>query len=101
MDVLPLDQATLETFAPHVGESFSGVLAGVQIELTLVEATELAGGHPDRTREPFSLLFQTGALGHVRQGLLQLSHPILGNQEIFVVAVKGDEKWMYFEAIFN
>lgn len=98
-----LDQLQSNDFAPHLHQTFTVRLEGIEpIELELDLVTERGRGfHPEK-RQPFSLQF----LGPVSsQYLLQhtyrLEHPEMGVLDLFLVPLGQEAGRMRYEAIFG
>ena len=97
-----------ETFAPHVGEAFTARLqSGETFELVLTDCNETQQGDPDELRErigrvPFSLLFHSADRDRFApQQIVSLTHPELGELELFLVPLGPDERGMRYEAVVN
>lgn len=97
-----LETFTLQTFVPLLGSAFSltspsdGLIA-----LELAEARS-AGSSPDETgREPFSLTLAGPGEPLLGQGTYPLSHPALGEFDLFIVPVERDADGMRYEAVFT
>jgi len=92
-----VEPLTLDTFAPHVGSSFVADGAGCALEL--IEATALpASGH--EPRPPFSLVFNGPPDPLLPQASYALTHPTLGELEIFIVPIARDADAVRYEAVF-
>jgi hypothetical protein len=96
-----LDQLKLEDFAPLQGQDLR-LGDGVNfIELELVEARALKSPSP-RAEPAFALILrQNGTRQHFGQGLYRVTHPSLGDLDLFVVPVGPDDKGMCYEVTFN
>ena len=97
-----------ETFAPHVGETFTVRLqSGETFDLVLTDCSEAPHGDPDELRErigrvPFSLLFHAADRDRFApQQIMSLTHPELGELELFLVPLGPDERGMRYEAVVN
>ena len=92
---MSLETLTCEDFAPHVGTDFtlSGTEESAPIEFTLIGATSLGDRpYPGQIRAPFRLIFRVAAEDIYAQGIYRLSHPAVGEHDIFLVpAAKTDE----------
>jgi len=101
-----LDQFTLDTFSPLLGQTFSLIADGANaLPLELVEATDLqsSGRAPaahDR-RAPFSLVFRGPSTPVAPQRIYPLEHPSIGHVELFLVPIGPDGQGMRYEAIFT
>jgi hypothetical protein len=91
------------TFNPHVRSEFKVVEAPepeLHVELTEVRAL----GHQPRAPrpDPFALTFSGPSDRALRQQTHRLSHPVLGELEIFLVPIGPDaDGRLMYEAVFN
>jgi hypothetical protein len=99
-DVAGLEDLTIESFAPRVGERF--VLENEQnrlrIEFELVECESRGQGFQ---REAFSLMFLGPADPVLAQQIYRLRNPELGALEIFLVPVGSGASGTRYEATFT
>lgn len=99
---IPLQELTVESFAPHVGTSFSTHLAaGDILRLELTHA--LAVGpppHPD-SRQQFALHFRSPGPRILQQAIYRLEHPAFEALEIFLVPIGRDGASILYEAVFT
>ena len=102
------DQLVSDVFAPHVGETFEVRLqSGEAFDVVLTECEEATYGDPDDLRErlgrvPFSLVFRSSDRErYAPQQTLTLSHPELGDLEVFLVPLGPDDTGMRYEAVFS
>lgn len=97
-----LDTATVEAFAPAVGESFSldAGEAGT-LELELIAATPGQHPGPEGTRHPFTLEFVGPADPILAQRIYRLDQEQLGSLEIFLVPISRDDTGTTYEAVFS
>ena len=92
-----LDDATPDTFRPHVGTTFSiEVEDGEPLVLTLEEANPHGAGHEFR-QQPFSLVFSGPQDRLATQGNYLLRHPALGDFVLFMVPIGPGR----YEVVFN
>jgi hypothetical protein len=102
-----LETLTLETFSPHIGETFRIPLQGDQaIELELTVARSLfdpyAGRPGPRTaRVPFALELKGPLTPVLPQQIYPLEHATLGRHELFMVPVGPAQGGMRYEVIFT
>lgn len=89
----------LADFVPSVGSSFVRV-GEPSLSVTLVSATRVGQGHPDRA-EPFSLLFEGPLDYSLEQGVHEFECGPLGTLAIFIVPVGLTASGRLYEAIFN
>ena len=92
---------TEKEFSQHVGTKFH-LKAEREIELELIEvkgyvSTQIEHGGMER----FSVFFVGPANSFFPQGLYLLEHERMGEFEIFLVPIAGDEKSYRYEAVFN
>jgi hypothetical protein len=92
------EQLTLETFAPHVGSTFT-LPAGLALEL--VEVVALPAPPGDAGRPPFSLEFVGPADPLHPQATVELTHDVLASLAIFIVPIGRDATRTRYQAIFT
>ena len=92
------DELTQTTFAPHVGSSFRVHVGDSELELTLVEVSDV---RVSPRVEVFSLEFHGPAASPLPQAEYQFDHPIVGEFSLFIVPVGGDGDALQYEAVFN
>jgi hypothetical protein len=104
--MVPLDTLTIESFSPHLGETFH-VFVGEPspFKLQLIDAAELGGtmaaaAERRQQRAPFSLIFRGPKEPALRQMTHTLDHPTMGEMSIFLVPIGPDEEGMQYQAIF-
>jgi hypothetical protein len=68
------------------------------VELELVECKDL-GSTPGQ--EQFSILFAGPLEPFLQQMTYEMKHETLGEVSIFLVPVRKDAEFMYYEAVFN
>jgi hypothetical protein len=91
-----IEPLKLEDFIPHVHSQFQ--IAGEEkVELELTSATD----HSNAQLEQFSLIFTGAVSPYLPQRLYALSHPHMGNVELFLVPVGPDQTGMRYEAAFS
>jgi hypothetical protein len=93
---------TEKEFSKHVGTKFHTKVGEREVELTLAEVK----GYPKEPSETHNMerfsLFFDGAPGFFfPQQNLQMRHDVLGEIEIFLVPISGDDKGYRYEAVFN
>jgi hypothetical protein len=99
--MLDLETATVETFRPLVGSTFTLVAGSETLALTLVGATEFETGRPG-VRRGFSLMFGGGTTARIfPQATYRLRHEALGELEIFIVPRTPAGGEPRYEATFN
>ena len=102
----PVFSFTVSTFEPYVGDIFTTPNArGEAIELKLIEVkryeaknrlTKLA-----RTTKSFSLQFKASDELPPFTSIYTISHPRLGNFDLFLTRRKTEEGDLYYEAVIN
>ncbi len=95
--MLELDKVRCEQFAACVNQDFEIVTSAGPLVLQLFEARPLGGADRGAVREPFALTFRGPPQLGLPQGIYKLSHPQLGEMEIFIVPISPTD----FEAVFN
>jgi len=102
-----LDNLTLETFAPLVGQTFRLQLEGqgdVDAVLHSVNAVPVTGWQPPGgapVRQPFSLLFLGPPDFVLPQRIYRFEHADLGTLELFIVPVGRTAEVVSYEAVFS
>ena len=92
------DELTQATFAPHVGSSFRVQTGDSELELTLVEVSDV---RVLPRVEVFSLEFQGPAASPLPQAEYQFDHPVVGEFTLFIVPVGREGDVLQYEAVFN
>jgi hypothetical protein len=102
-----LARSTLETFSPHLGETFwIEVDPAHTLETILVAAVGLgeAARPPDARqatrRRPFSLVFRGPCDAVLPQRIYRLRHDSIGTFNLFLVPIGPDDAGMRYEAVF-
>lgn len=93
-----LEELTLVTFEPLVGDPFA-IEAGPQTLDLVLETATTAGERPGG-RDPFRLTFRGPWEPVLPQAIYALRHD-LGTLEIFIVPIGRDESGVLYEAIFS
>ena len=91
-----------EAFEPHVGSAFTATpsLDGFEaLELELASVEESPHARPDHPA--FSLLFLSRAADHLPQQIFTLSHPEVGELDLFLVPLGPKDGRMQYEAVIN
>jgi hypothetical protein len=99
-----LETFTVDTFAPHIGETFE-IVGGTEqrLKLELVAATSL-GRQTNRAaqqREQFSIHFRGPAGVVLPQQIYTLEFEPIGTFDIFLVPIGNDATGTRYEAIFT
>lgn len=91
-------------FAPHLGDRFEVGTDEGTLPVELVEAIESSrpgGDGPNgETRLQFSLLFQGPTTPQLDQSMHRVSHPELGDLDLFLVPIGPHGDGMGYEAAF-
>jgi hypothetical protein len=98
-----LDTFTIDTFTPHVGETFRVIVDEkweMAARLTSVKAwgDETAKGRP---RQPFTLLFHGPADARIPQRMYVVQHTAMEPFELFLVPIGNDAEGSRYEAVFS
>jgi|ERR1700686_4242276 len=89
-------------FSKHVRSKFLLKLEQQTLELELVEVKGYLPGPNDQTgMERFSIFFTGPRETPLRQSVYPLNHESMGEFEIFLVPIAGDERGFRYEAVFN
>ena len=89
-------------FLKHVGSKFLLQLGEQTLELELVEVKGYLPAPNDQTgMERFSVFFSGPPETRLPQSVYSLHHESLGEFEIFLVPIAGDEHGFRYEAVFN
>jgi hypothetical protein len=94
-----IDQLTHETLTNNLQSKFR-TLAGpnTYIELELIEVSALTV-FPHQ--EQFTIVFRGPREAPLGQGTRLFAHENLGESEVFIVPIRDDEQYIYYEAVFN
>jgi hypothetical protein len=94
-----LETLTRETFAENLNTRFRVMPEGADaIEAELIEVKP---GRSTPRQDQFSLLFRAPQDVPLQQGVYRLEHEKIGTFDLFLVPVRKDEQWFYYEAVFN
>jgi hypothetical protein len=98
------DWLTYEEIAPMVGAELSAETGdGRIVVLTLTDATDSGvpgGGADGRTRTQFSVVFRAPRDVALDQGTYQIGGDGLAPRPIFIVPIREDDEYRYYEAVF-
>lgn len=93
---------TEKEFSQHVSTKFQLKLDGQEIELELVEVKGYLPQANEQTgMERFSVFFDGPGSIRLPQSLYSLQHERMGEFEIFLVPISGNENGFRYEAVFN
>ena len=92
---------TEKDFSPHLNSKFYVEFTDGSIELVLAEVTPYPARPTDQSgMDRFSIFFEgTGVC--LPQNLYHLKHDQMGELDIFLVPVSGDQTGYRYEAVFN
>jgi hypothetical protein len=93
-----LESFTLDTFTPHVDDTFWIRLPEARVETRLTQAQAWGGGEAPRS---FSLVFVGPARFVLPQQTYRLEHETLGEMDLFLVPIGPDGGGMRYEAVFS
>jgi hypothetical protein len=95
----PLTEAE---FSQHLNSNFQVKFTNGELTLELVEVKGYsAGSNEQGGMERFSLFFSGPADIKLPQQVYRLAHDSMGEFDIFLVPVAGDDKGYRYEAVFN
>ncbi|HLT21556.1 MAG TPA: hypothetical protein VKZ96_19025 [Thermomicrobiales bacterium] len=94
---------TRQEFAAQLGSQFRVDLGdGESLDLTLAEVNDLGERREgDKVIESFSLIFEGPPDILLHQHIFTVSHPDLGEHQIFLVPLGPEGGVLQYEAIFN
>ena len=93
---------TEKEFSQHVGTKFHVKADQPEIELELIEVKGYVSQEIEQDgMERFSVFFAGPGDPFLPQKVYSLKHERMGEFEIFLVPVAGDEKSYRYEAVFN
>jgi len=93
---------TEKEFSQHLNTKFQLKLDDQEVELELVGVKGyLPQAHEQTGMERFSVFFDGPGNTRLAQRLYSLAHEQMGEFEIFLVPISGNEKGFRYEAVFN
>lgn len=99
----PISNVTQEMFLPHLGTEFS--ISHAQhpgLACVLKEVSEVSTSGNDKVSfTSFSLLFEAPPSFLAESDVCAISHPVLGNMDMFLVRVGSPKKVTRLQAIFS
>ena len=98
-----LQSLTHECFSPQIGTTFVAHHSGENsypLRLDAVKEKPRSRA-PDGNRDPFSLLFSGPGPNYLVQGTYCLSHPAMGEMEVFVVPVGERSDGFVYQVVFS
>lgn len=94
-------QLTLEDFADKVGKTFRLVVDDENtIDAELIEAVAV-GGTQAAGRQQFSIVFEMSRNVEPQQRTYRVEQDDLGDMDLFLVPIFGDDEVLRFEAVFT
>lgn len=95
-----LDRLSKEDFEPLLGQNVKVVAAGTAAELEVAETTTLKSPSP-RATPSFRVILRSRNGWRVPQGTFRVTHPTLGELELFAVPIGPDGIGLCYEILFN
>jgi hypothetical protein len=93
---------TEKEFSQHLNSKFQVKLQDQMVELELVEVKGYLPQENEQSgMERFSVFFNGPGNARLPQRVYLLEHERMGEFEIFLVPISGDEKGFRYEAVFN
>lgn len=93
---------TEEEFSKHLGTEFYATLGDREVALTLAEVKAYTQDPVERERmERFSVFFDGPPDSFLPQQNFRMRHERMGEFDIFLVPISGDQKGFRYEAVFN
>ncbi len=98
-----LEKLTIQDFASHQNEDFALELenAGLSLKMKLIEVSEIGSPKPQEKRRAFSLVFLGPSDYSLTQQIYRLTHPKMGELNLFLVPIGHNQEGLQYEAIFN
>ena len=97
-----MGELTEKEFSKHVYTAFNTSIGDRDLSLRLIEVKGyLPQENEQKGMERFSVFFDGPPNERLPQRIYQLRHSQMGEFEIFLVPVSGDEKSFRYEAVFN
>lgn len=93
-----MDNLSEKTFRENLNTRFGVSIGDETVELELIEINDL-GTTPKQ--EQFSILFRGPLRPVLEQMTYEMKHENLGDVAIFIVPVRQDTAFTYYEAVFN
>jgi hypothetical protein len=93
---------TEEDFAKHVGKNFHAKLDQFEGDLKLEEVKSYSAGAGEQDgMMRYSVFFSGPPETFLPQGVYQLNHESIGELELFLVPIAGDQRGFRYEVVFN
>ncbi len=95
-------ELTEEEFSKHLNSKFHTAINGRDLELALVEVKAYRPQeHEQPGMERFSAFFDGPGDLFLPQGIYRLVHDRMGDVELFLVPISGDQRGYRYESVFN
>ena len=95
-------ELTEREFSKYLNSKFNLASNGREVQIELVEVKAyLPGEHEQQGMERFSVFFAGPGDPVLPQQVFHLSHDQMGEFDIFLVPVSGDQRGYRYEAVFN
>lgn len=92
----------LSDFAPHLESVFNVYIGETDpMPITLIEAKALQPQPPPLRPDPFELRFRGPGPAYLNQMIHSVSHPTMGEFQLFLVPIGVDGDGFLYQAIFN
>lgn len=95
-----IESITHESFESIVGDSVD-LRTGDSDFQAVVKSVSLLHASPSQGRQPFSVVLQSKDTENHGQRTYRLSHPDLGDHELFLVPIGEGDEGVRYEMIFN
>ena len=93
---------TEKEFSQHVGTTFTVKLDDREIDLNLIEVKGYLPRENEQTgMERFSVFFVGPPAPYLSQRVYSLRHEQMGEFELFLVPIAGDQRSFRYEGVFN
>jgi hypothetical protein len=93
------EEFTLEMFREHLNSKFRMHYDASNVaDVELIQVTDLS---PNRRLLQFSVLFLAPSDTPIAQRTYRLTHPHLGELDLFLVPIAKDDRGVHYEAVFN
>ena len=93
----------IQDFASHQNEDFALDIenAGLSLKMKLIEISEIGSPKPQEKRRAFSLVFLGPSDYLLNQQIYRLTHPKMGELNLFLVPIGPNQEGLQYEAVFN
>ena len=91
-----------DAFAAELNTPFRARIDNQDVQLQLVEVKRYAPGENEQKGlERFAIYFDGAAAAYLPQATYPVSHPVLGEFDVFLVPISSDGRNFRYEAVFN